>query len=64
MKTIAALLVATFFAHHAFADPQIDSWLTKYSGKYAHIYTNDTMKANGTTVTTWSNGQQTQSTPA
>ena len=33
-------------------------------GKYAHIYTNDTMKANGTTVTTWSNGQQTQSSPA
>ncbi|MDB6058700.1 MAG: hypothetical protein JWO95_2544 [Verrucomicrobiales bacterium] len=58
------ILLATFAAQRASAEPQVDSWLTTYSGKYAHIYTNDTMKANGSTVTTWSNGQQTQSLPA
>jgi len=68
MKTTARLALTffalSFVAQIASGDPQVDSWFTTYSGKYAHIYTNDTMKANGTTVTTWSNGQQTQSSPA
>jgi YHYH protein len=45
-------------------DPRTNSWLTGYSGQYARIYTNDTMKTDGTTLTTWSNGSQTQSLPA
>ena len=45
-------------------DPRTNCWLTSYSGKYARIYTNDTMLAAGTTLATWSNGSQTQSSPA
>ncbi len=45
-------------------DPRTNSWLTTYSGKYARIYTTDANRTNGVSVTTWSNGTQTQSTPA
>jgi hypothetical protein len=45
-------------------DPRTNSWFTVYAGQYAHIYTNDAMKAAGTTLTMWSNGAQTQSLPA
>ena len=48
----------------AFADPQIDSWFTAFSGKYARIYTSDAAKSNGIAVTTWSNGTLTQALPA
>jgi hypothetical protein len=41
-----------------------NSWLTTYSRRYARIYTNDAMKAAGTTVTTWNNGSQNQASPA
>src|SRR6476469_2258666 len=46
------------------ADPMITSWFTTYSGQYARIYTNDAAKTAGNAVTTWSNGTQTQSSPA
>ena len=46
------------------ADPRTNSWLTSYSAKYARIYTTDANKSSGTSVTTWSNGTQTQSLPA
>ena len=45
-------------------DPRTNSWLTTYSGKYARIYTSDTNKTNGTSVTTWGSGTTIQSTPA
>jgi hypothetical protein len=45
-------------------DPRTNSWFTTYSGQYARIFTNNTMKSAGTTLTTWSNGSQTQSAPA
>jgi hypothetical protein len=45
-------------------DPRTNSWLTTYSGKYSRVYTNDDAKASGTSATTWSNGTQSQSTPA
>jgi len=48
------------WGNHAQADPLISSWMTTYSGKYARIYTNDTTKLSGSSVTTWSN----QTTPA
>src|SRR5262249_34386249 len=58
---LAALgaLVAT-----AQADPQLSSWLTDYSTKYARIYTSDATKLSGTSVTTWTNGTHNQSSPA
>ena len=46
------------------ADPYVDSWLTSSSGKYARLYTTDVNKTNGVSVTTWSNGTQTQALPA
>ena len=46
------------------ADPRTNSWFTANSGKYARIYTTDANKTNGVSVTTWSNGSQTQATPA
>lgn len=46
------------------ADPLLSSWFTSYSAKYARIYTSDANKTAGTSVTTWTNGSQTQSTPA
>ena len=46
------------------ADPQLTSWLTTYSGKYARIYTNAAAQTASNTVTTWGNGAQTQSLPA
>jgi hypothetical protein len=46
------------------ADPQLDSWLTTYSGKYARVYLTDAAKLAGTAVTTWSKGALNQSLPA
>jgi hypothetical protein len=46
------------------ADPRTNCWFTADSGQYARIYTNDAMKTAGTPLTTWSNGSQTQSSPA
>ncbi len=57
---VIALLLNTAHA----ADPRTNSWFTTYSGMYARIYTNNTMLSNGTALTTWSNGSQTQSSPA
>jgi len=62
MNRIAALVFV--FATIAHADPQIASWLTTYATKYARIYTSDANKTAGTSVTTWTNGSQTQSSPA
>mgnify|MGYP003346292818 CR=1 FL=1 len=46
------------------ADPQLDSWLTSYSGRYARVFLTDAAKLAGTSVTTWSKGSLSQSTPA
>src|ERR1043166_2089998 len=48
---------------HAY-DPQIDSWFTTYSGKYARIYATDADKTSGNAVSTWSRGSVSQSIPA
>jgi hypothetical protein len=45
-------------------DPRTNSWLTTYSGQYARAYTNDVMKTNGTTLTSWTHNSLTQSLPA
>src|SRR5205823_3858274 len=46
------------------SDPQIDSWFTTYSGKYARIYATDADKNSGNAVSTWSRGSINQSIPA
>ncbi len=58
-----ALMIA-LAATSAQAQPQITSWQTNYSGKYARIYTSDADKNSGTTSTTWSRGMTTQTSPA
>ena len=45
-------------------DPRTNCWFTADSGQYARLYTNLAMQTAGTTLTTWSNGSQTQSLPA
>jgi len=69
MKAILSLnlvvaLAAASFQTGTFAATQTNCWLTAYSGQYARIYTNDAMQAAGTTLTTWSNGSETQANPA
>lgn len=46
------------------ADPRTDSWLTNATARYARIYTSSANRLNGASVTTWSNGSQSQNTPA
>src|SRR5215469_10844989 len=61
---VVLLSVAENFTANGQTDPRTNAWFTTYSGSYARIYTNDTMLTNGTSLTTWSNGSQTQSQPA
>src|ERR1041385_9013362 len=68
MKSILGLIIFLSFCSLAsmfagVADPRTTSWFTTYSGQYARIFTNNTMKAAGAALTTWSNGSQTQSAP-
>ena len=60
---MTGIIFAFVVVAHA-ADPRTNSWFTTYSSQYARIYTNNAMKTAGTALTTWSNGSQTQSTPA
>ncbi len=46
------------------ADPQLDSWLTANTRRYARIYESDAAKNAGTSVTTWSRGTTAQTTPS
>src|SRR5579884_2852933 len=68
MKTILPIILFIFLGFAVVetsrADPQLTSWFTTYSGRYARIYTNTTMELSGNAVTTWSNGSETQSSPA
>ncbi len=54
-------LTTVIIADAATDDPQTSSWLTSSSGGYARIYQTDAAKTAGTSVTTWSRGQGTQS---
>ncbi len=60
----ALFSAARLAASDSSADPQVTSWLTSYSARYARIYTNDAMQAAGDSVTTWSNGTESQNAPA
>ena len=46
------------------ADPQLTSWLTAGTRRYARIYASDTARVAGTTLTTWSRGSTSQSSPS
>jgi hypothetical protein len=59
---LLALLCLAGGALHG--EPLLSSWLTQYSTRYARIYTTDATKVAGTSVTTWSNAQLSQNTPA
>ena len=58
--TSIALLVSSATA---FADPQISSWYTENSGRYARIYQTTADETAGNAVTTWTRGQGTQAMP-
>jgi hypothetical protein len=58
------VLGAWCFSAAGASDPRTNSWFTTSSARYARIYTNDVAKTNGVTGTTWSNGSQSQLTPA
>lgn len=60
----AGLIGACIVAGSSAADPQIDSWFTQDSGRYARIYRTTADEAAGNAVTTWSRGMGVQSTPA
>ena len=63
MKAILAVIVSGL-ALDVFADPQLTSWFTADSGKFAQIYRNDSKKFSGEPQTTWINGRNNQSQPA
>ena len=56
LHTGAALLALGFVTTLRAADPQLSSWFTANSGQYARIYQTDLARTNGTTLTTWANG--------
>src|SRR5580658_9706926 len=64
MKTILVVAMFTVSVIGALADPQLSSWFTLDSGNFARIYRNNADKDAGISVTTWSNGRNTQSQPA
>jgi len=68
MKTILTSAIAGIILALAVSaradDPRTNSWLTTFAGKYARVYTNDTMKSAGNTLTNWTVSTMVQSNPA
>ena len=64
MKIFSVFFIFSALTAPALADPQLTSWFTLDSGKFAQIYRNDADKISGRTETTWSNGRNVQSQPA
>lgn len=60
LPLLALLLCSVQMSH---ADPQITSWFTANSGKYARIYQSTANETAGATSTTWSRGTGTQTNP-
>ena len=48
----------------AAADPQLESWQTAHTRRYARIYVSDAARLAGTAVTTWTRGTTSQPTPS
>jgi hypothetical protein len=64
MKLPPALLLIIAAANAFAGDPQLASWFTLDSGKFAQVYLDNAAKNAGQPVTTWSNGRNSQSQPA
>lgn len=64
LASAVVVALALALASPAHADPQLSSWITATSAKYARIYTTDANRLAGNSVTTWTNGRLTQSLPA
>ena len=64
MKTVLLAIAGCAWAMNGFADPQIASWFTMDSSKFAQIYRTDAEKVSGRPETTWSNGRNVQNQPA
>ncbi len=64
MKIIFSAAIFCALTANTFADPQLTSWFTLDSGKFAQIYRNDADKNSGQPATTWSNGRNAQAQPA
>ena len=65
MKSFCSFIAVVFVAASAFAaDALLESWQTGNSRRYARLYESDAAKATGTSVTTWSRGEGTQSSPS
>ena len=65
MKRISLLFVALLSAGAIFAaDPQLESWQTAATRRYARIYETDAARLAGTAVTTWTRGTTAQATPS
>ena len=60
--TIAALTLLTFTVRAG--DPQLESWQTANTRRYARIYETDAARLAGTPVTTWTRGATSQNTPS
>lgn len=58
----AALCILPLLA--SAADPQLESWQTSRTRRYARIYESDAARLAGTSVTTWSRGTTSQTTPS
>jgi hypothetical protein len=61
MKALLLLFGATLAT--ASADPQLTSWFTTNSGKYARLFTSSANESAGVSVTTWSRGAGVQTQP-
>ena len=64
MKTVFHAAIFIALTANVLADPQITSWFTLNSGKFAQLYRTDAEKNSGKPETTWSNGRNNQSQPA
>ena len=58
------LLLLSLPSLHCGAEPQLTTWYTSQSGKYARIFTSKENEIASLTSTTWSRGQGNQSSPA
>jgi len=63
-RSTAAVALAALAHVTAAADPQLESWQTANTRRYARIYESDAAKNAGTSVTTWSRGTTAQTTPS
>jgi hypothetical protein len=63
IRILISLATAVVFSATVRADPQLSSWFTATSDQYARIYPTTAAETSQSSVTTWSRGTNTQSTP-